>query len=117
MGGEPIPPQRISFPSSSTRAHAPRGAARRGSPVRRRVLLLRCIKTAGEQRYRRRVPAGVRSLPQDEEDNCRRAASLRSEKSRTVVANLNARIRAWWWMAGVFALAIAAGRVGTVVLF
>lgn len=34
-----------------------------------------------------------------------------------VVANLNARVRAWWVMAGVCAGALAAGPLGTVLLF
>ena len=36
---------------------------------------------------------------------------------RATVANLNARIVAWWVMAGVFALAIAGGRRGALLLF
>jgi phosphatidate cytidylyltransferase len=34
-----------------------------------------------------------------------------------VIANLNARIRAWWVMCGVFALTLAVGPVGSLVLF
>lgn len=39
------------------------------------------------------------------------------EKARAVVANLNARIRAWWVMAGFFALAVVSGGVGSILLF
>jgi phosphatidate cytidylyltransferase len=34
-----------------------------------------------------------------------------------VIANLNARIRAWWVMIGVFVAALASGGIGSVVLF
>jgi phosphatidate cytidylyltransferase len=34
-----------------------------------------------------------------------------------VVANLNARIRAWWVMCIIFAVAVVSGRIGSVVLF
>lgn len=40
-----------------------------------------------------------------------------SPKAVEVVANLNARIRAWWVMCAVFALALATGGLGSVVLF
>lgn len=40
-----------------------------------------------------------------------------SEKGRATIANLNARTRAWWVMAGVVGLALVLGRSGTVVLF
>src|SRR5688572_25119114 len=40
-----------------------------------------------------------------------------SEGARATVANLNARIRAWWIMFFIFALALATGGVGSVVLF
>ncbi len=41
----------------------------------------------------------------------------RSSSESRVIANLNARINAWWAMVVVFALALALGRIGTVVLF
>jgi phosphatidate cytidylyltransferase len=41
----------------------------------------------------------------------------RSEDARATVANLNARIRAWWVMIGVFALALLVGRNGALFLF
>jgi phosphatidate cytidylyltransferase len=41
----------------------------------------------------------------------------RSERAREVVENLNARIRAWWIMAIIFLIAIAAGGIGSLVLF
>ena len=40
-----------------------------------------------------------------------------NEKARATVQNLNARIRAWWIMVVVFALALATGGIGSVVLF
>jgi phosphatidate cytidylyltransferase len=40
-----------------------------------------------------------------------------SESGRAVVENLAARIRAWWVMCGVFALTLAIGRLGSLVLF
>lgn len=40
-----------------------------------------------------------------------------TESGRAVVANLNARTRAWWVMAAVFAAALAVGSIGTVILF
>jgi len=40
-----------------------------------------------------------------------------SGAARASVDNLNARIRAWWLMCSVFALALAGGRVGTVLVF
>lgn len=45
------------------------------------------------------------------------ARTTKTEKGRAVVANLNARIRAWWVMAGFFTLAVASGGLGSVVLF
>lgn len=36
---------------------------------------------------------------------------------RTVIDNLNARIRSWWVMCAIFALAVATGGIGTVLLF
>src|SRR4051812_4601626 len=41
----------------------------------------------------------------------------RSDKNRATVANLNARIRAWWVMVIVFGVAIATGGIGSIVLF
>lgn len=40
-----------------------------------------------------------------------------SDEGRRVVANLNARTRAWWTMTAVFVLALATGGVGSIVLF
>jgi phosphatidate cytidylyltransferase len=40
-----------------------------------------------------------------------------SKTARVVVQNLNARIRAWWMMAIIFFLAIAGGRIGSLLLF
>jgi len=39
------------------------------------------------------------------------------EKSRSTVQNLNARIRAWWVMVAIFGLALAAGRIVSIILF
>src|ERR1700744_4640802 len=39
------------------------------------------------------------------------------EKSRVTVQNLNARIRAWWAMVVIFGLALATGKIGSVILF
>lgn len=39
------------------------------------------------------------------------------EAKRRTLANMNARTRAWWVMSAIFALSIAVGRVGSVVLF
>ena len=38
----------------------------------------------------------------------------RSEKGKATVANVNARIRAWWVMCVVFAIALLAGGLGIV---
>jgi len=43
--------------------------------------------------------------------------TLRSESAQKVVANLNARINAWWVMCAVFAGALIMGRVASVVMF
>ncbi len=43
--------------------------------------------------------------------------SLRGEGSTKVVANLNARIFAWWIMAGVFSLAVVVGKTACITLF
>jgi phosphatidate cytidylyltransferase len=40
-----------------------------------------------------------------------------SETARATIANLNARIRSWWVMAGIFCAAVAAGHLFTTVLF
>ena len=42
---------------------------------------------------------------------------VKTEKKREFVANLNARIKAWWAMAAVFMVALLAGPIGSVVLF
>lgn len=42
---------------------------------------------------------------------------IRGEASQAVMANLNARIRAWWIMCAVFTLALLTGGMGSVVLF
>lgn len=42
---------------------------------------------------------------------------VQSADGRLVVANLNARIRAWWVMTAVFCLALATGGIGSVILF
>ncbi len=43
--------------------------------------------------------------------------ALRGEAAQKLVANLNARINAWWIMAAVFGAALAAGRTASVVMF
>ena len=47
--------------------------------------------------------------------------SLRSRRktdsSRSTIDNLNARIRAWWKMCAIFAVAVMVGRTGALVLF
>jgi len=40
-----------------------------------------------------------------------------SEEARKTVDNINARIRAWWVMVAVFALALAMGKLGSILLF
>ena len=45
------------------------------------------------------------------------AGSVKSEGGRATVANLNARIRAWWIMVAVFGIAMATGGIGSIVLF
>lgn len=42
---------------------------------------------------------------------------LRGEPAQKMVANLNARINAWWFMCAVFAVAIEAGRITSVMMF
>lgn len=41
----------------------------------------------------------------------------RSEEARATIANLNARIRAWWAMVVIFTIAIWTGGIGSIVLF
>jgi phosphatidate cytidylyltransferase len=41
----------------------------------------------------------------------------RADASRTTIDNLNARIRAWWKMSAIFAVAVLSGRVGSLILF
>jgi phosphatidate cytidylyltransferase len=41
----------------------------------------------------------------------------RSDASRSTIDNLNARIRAWWKMSAIFAVAVISGRIGSLVLF
>jgi phosphatidate cytidylyltransferase len=43
--------------------------------------------------------------------------SVQSDAARATVANLNARIRAWWMMVAVFSVAIATGGIGSIVMF
>jgi phosphatidate cytidylyltransferase len=45
------------------------------------------------------------------------ARRVRTEAGRATVANLNARIRAWWVMVAVFSVAVWTGGVGSIVLF
>ncbi|HKS36418.1 MAG TPA: phosphatidate cytidylyltransferase [Verrucomicrobiae bacterium] len=45
------------------------------------------------------------------------AARVTSKSARATVANLNARIRAWWIMVIVFAMALLTGGIGSVILF
>lgn len=45
------------------------------------------------------------------------ARRARTEAARATVANLNARIRAWWVMVVVFAIAVWSGGIGSIVLF
>ena len=42
---------------------------------------------------------------------------VQAEAGQAVVANLNARVRAWWVMTAVFAAALATGGIGSVILF
>src|ERR1700733_7113524 len=43
--------------------------------------------------------------------------TVKSEKGREVVLNLNARINAWWVMSLIFFIAMATGGIGSVILF
>ena len=45
------------------------------------------------------------------------ALRVRSDPGRRTVANLNARTRAWWVMAGIVGLAVTLGHTATVLLF
>jgi phosphatidate cytidylyltransferase len=45
------------------------------------------------------------------------ARTITSAGGRATVANLNARIRAWWVMVLIFVVAVAAGRLVTIILF
>lgn len=45
------------------------------------------------------------------------AASGSSKDAQLVIANLNARVRSWWVMAGIFVASLATGGLGSVVLF
>ncbi len=45
------------------------------------------------------------------------ARTVRGESARATVANLNARVRAWWAMVLVFGIAVMTGGVGSIVLF
>ena len=42
---------------------------------------------------------------------------VRGDTARATVANVNARIRAWWVMAAVFAVSLATGATGSIALF
>lgn len=42
---------------------------------------------------------------------------VKSDSGQKTIQNLNARTKAWWFMVAVFALAMVAGRGGTVILF
>ncbi len=42
---------------------------------------------------------------------------VKSDAARGTVQNLNARIKAWWIMVAIFALAMATGGIGSIVLF
>jgi phosphatidate cytidylyltransferase len=43
--------------------------------------------------------------------------AARSPRARSTVDNLNARTRAWWVMVILFAIALAAGKIGVIILF
>ena len=43
--------------------------------------------------------------------------TAKSENSKAVVDNLNARVRAWWVMCAVFAVALSTGGLGSILLF
>jgi phosphatidate cytidylyltransferase len=44
-------------------------------------------------------------------------ARVRSESGAPTIQNLNARIKAWWAMIGLFAVAMATGGIGSILLF
>ncbi len=44
-------------------------------------------------------------------------AKVRTESGRSVIANLNTRIAAWWVMVAVFGVAYVFGKIATIVLF
>jgi phosphatidate cytidylyltransferase len=43
--------------------------------------------------------------------------TAKGDRSRATVANLNARIRAWWVMVAMFGVAVGTGGVGSIILF
>jgi phosphatidate cytidylyltransferase len=43
--------------------------------------------------------------------------TAKSDAARAVIANLNARTRAWWAMCAIFALSLLVGKIGTLLLF
>jgi phosphatidate cytidylyltransferase len=45
------------------------------------------------------------------------ARAAKSEKGQATVANLNARMRAWWVMSGIFAITLIIGPNGSTILF
>lgn len=45
------------------------------------------------------------------------ALRVQTDRGRVLVGNLNARVRAWWLMAGIFAVAFYLGEAATLVLF
>jgi phosphatidate cytidylyltransferase len=45
------------------------------------------------------------------------AARATTARARNTVANLQARVLAWWWMVGLLVAALACGRLGVTVLF
>ncbi|MDQ8193087.1 phosphatidate cytidylyltransferase [Coraliomargarita sp. SDUM461004] len=45
------------------------------------------------------------------------AQRTQSDKSKAVIDNLNARIRAWWFMVLFFGLAVLSGNTGSIILF
>jgi phosphatidate cytidylyltransferase len=45
------------------------------------------------------------------------AETVKSEGGRATVQNLNARVKAWWGMCAVFAVALATGGLGSIILF
>lgn len=45
------------------------------------------------------------------------ARTVKSDDGRATVQNLNARVKAWWGMCAVFAVALATGGLGSVILF